>query len=188
MADKALPSPEVLRQLLRYEPETGRLYWLPRGPEHVLRIGRHKAELSAMIWNDLHAGKEAFTASDSAGYKCGSVHDCRFRAHRIIWAIHYGSWPIESIDHIDGNRANNTISNLRDVAHKVNCQNAKRPSHNTSGYVGVSVDRRNPCKWVAKIKVDGRVKQLGTFKSYEAAVLARKNADMQFAFGPSHGA
>lgn len=188
MAKRALPSPEVLRQLLRYEAETGKLFWLPRGPEHMTRIGRHVPELAASIWNDRFAGKEAFTATDHAGYKCGSVQCHQLRAHRVAWAVHYGAWPENTIDHIDGCRANNSISNLRDVSHKTNCQNTKRPSHNTSGHIGVARNPRSHGKWVATIKVDGRLTHLGTFSSYDEAVSARKTANIAFGFGPSHGA
>lgn len=187
MADKALPSPEALRQLLRYEPDTGKLFWRERSSEHILKSGRHTPELAASIWNNQHAGREAFTAADGAGYKCGAVYGRNFRAHRVIWAIHYGSWPVNSVDHIDGCRENNSILNLRDVAHNINCQNTKRPSSNMSGHVGVFLDRRHPGRWLARIKVGGRLKHLGTFSSYDDAVLARQRANVRFEFGPSHG-
>jgi hypothetical protein len=70
---KALPSPEVLRQLLRYEPETGKLFWLPRS-EHWFRATSGRSAIHACAnWNARYAEREAFTSVDQNGYRVGTV-------------------------------------------------------------------------------------------------------------------
>ena len=79
MAKRQLPSPEALRQLLRYDPETGKLFWRDRhdmGPQ----------------WNGRYAGAEALGAvCKKDGYKRGNLGRSSLRAHRVIWAICHGS-------------------------------------------------------------------------------------------------
>jgi hypothetical protein len=97
---KELPSPDLLRKLLRYEPETGKLFWRERDREFF------KSDRDYKVWNIRFAGKEAFTASD-CGYKTGKVFGKTYRAHRIIWALQTGAWPRDEIDHIDQDKSNN---------------------------------------------------------------------------------
>jgi hypothetical protein len=102
-------------------------------------------------------------AGNSRGYKRASLDGERFYLHRLVWLLHYGHWPKQEIDHIDGDRSNNAIKNLRDVSHSVNMHNLKSPmSRNKAGYLGVS-----PASWCdryqATIFVDGRHNHLGYF-------------------------
>jgi hypothetical protein len=65
-----------------------------------------------------------------------------YKAHRIVWEIHNGEIPINmQIDHIDGDKNNNTISNLRVVSNKLNSRNSSLRKHNTSGITGVVVNK-----------------------------------------------
>lgn len=172
MADKIIPTPAELRQLLRYEPETGKLYWLPRE-------GMSK-------FNAQFAGHEAFTAKDSRGYGIGTINYGGYYAHRVAWAIYHNAHPEFTIDHIDGNRINNRIINLRDVLSKVNSQNKRIPQNNTTGTVGVYwVKSRN--LWRASISTGGKVKTLGQFHSYEDAVAVRKMAEERYGYHANHG-
>jgi hypothetical protein len=148
MADKPDITPELCRQLLRYEPETGKLFWKARPASFFAHSfnrwgGIKTAETNALIWNRKYAGKEAFTAN-SRGYRTGRMFDWQYFAHRVIWAIVYGEWPVVGmdIDHINGDKSDNRIANLRCVSHQENGQNAKRPNNNTSGRIGVSYNRR----------------------------------------------
>ena len=75
MADNHLPPPNELRQLLRYDPETGKLFWLPRA-------GDTRGE---RFFNTRFAGKEALTYL-SKGYRVGSINDADAKAHRVAWA------------------------------------------------------------------------------------------------------
>ena len=182
---KELPSPELLRKLLRYEPETGKLFWRERTPD-LFKDGKYSAERNCAAWNGAWSGKEAFTAIDGQGYKVGSIFCCDYTAHRVIWAMVHGEWPIKQIDHINGIRDDNRITELRDVTHEENSKNQKRPLTNTSGVVGVSWYGRVQ-KWHARIQVGGKPKHLGYFTDFNEAVAARKAAEVKHGFHENHG-
>lgn len=184
MADKPDISVELLRQLLRYEPETGKLYWRAR-TESMFCDKKHTAAHNAAKWNARYSGKEAFTAFLD-GYKRGAVFTRHYRAHRIIWTMVHGNWPDDEIDHINGNRADNRISNLRSVGRVCNSQNAKRSSANTSGVTGVRWCK-NRCKWEVQIMVNGRKVNLGRFVNKADAIAVRKSAERQHGFHANHG-
>ena len=180
MSKKELPSPELLRQLLRYEPDTGKLYWKERTPD-MFDDGRCKS------FNSQFANKEAFTFTGRDGYKHGNVLNQRpYLAHRVIWAIVHGKWPLNHIDHINGIRDDNRIVNLRDVSRGQNQRNLKLPTNNTSGVIGVSWANREK-KWNAYITVDRRRRSLGYFTDFAEAVSARKEAEAKYDFHPNHG-
>lgn len=178
MAKRDLPAQEVLLQLLDYEPATGRLIWRPR-PEHAFPSRRH-----ARTWNTLHAGREALVNITPNGYKAGAINGKRFYAHRIIWKMTCGYDPVE-IDHINGNRIDNRIENLREVTRAVNNRNMGRGARSSRDF-GV---RPSPTagKWCAVISVGNWPRHLGTFDTYEAALAARKEAERRLGFHPNHG-
>ena len=183
MADKPLPPPELLRQLLRYDPATGVLVWLPRSPE-LFEDGAFSATQRARVFNGKNAGKEAFTAP-SHGYRVGRIFDVMHPAHRVIWAMQTGQWPTGDIDHIDGDRSNNRWGNLRDVPHAVNNQNMKRAINNTSGCTGVSWCKRSG-HWETYIGDGKNRERLGCFANLEDAVFARKSAERIRGYHPNH--
>lgn len=186
MADRELPSPTLLRQLLDYNPETGKLYWRMRSPEHFAE-GTYSADRRCKSWNKANAGKEAFTHVMGIGYAQGSVNNRLLLAHRVIWAIQTGEWPQGDIDHINGDRSDNRWPNLRDVSHAINLRNAAGKSSNASGVTGVSF-RPERGKWRARVMVDGRERCLGHFESFDDAVAARKRAMQSDGFTSRHGA
>jgi hypothetical protein len=108
------------------------------------------------------------------------------QAHRVIWALVYGSWPVNHIDHIDGNGLNNRIENLRDVDAAGNAKNRKRYDRNTSGVSGVTWSK-NRSRWVARIRVNGRLIHLGSFTDLSDASNARSKAEASYGFHPNHG-
>lgn len=90
-------------------------------------------------------------------------------AHRLAWLFVHGHWPEADIDHINGDRSDNRIDNLRCVTRQHNLMNQRRPrSDNTTGYLGVCVDRARG-EFQARLQVSGRVKHLGRFDNAEAA-------------------
>lgn len=183
MAKKPLPTPDELRQLLRYEPETGKLFWRARTPE-MFADGGHTAAHVCARWNSKFSGKEAFTAC-SRGYPVGAIWGTNIQAHRAAWAIYHGEWPTHRIDHIDGNPGNNRIENLRDVTQAENMRNISRRSDNTSGATGVYW-RKQRMKWGAYIKAD-KIIPLGSFKTFDEAVAARKEAEKALGYHSNHG-
>lgn len=186
MAKTDLPTPEELRKLLRYEPDTGKLFWRARSVALFSSTGRRSANHACALWNSRFAGKEAFTADDGGGYKSGGIFCRLHRAHRVIWALHHDEWPTHEIDHINGVKDDNRIVNLRDVSHIENSRNTRRSSNNTSGHMGVGWNKARG-KWEARIKV-GRQIYLGLFDVFEDAVAARKAAEIKYGFHENHGA
>jgi hypothetical protein len=103
-----------------------------------------------------------------------------YAAHRLAWFLINGE--IDSnhqIDHIDGDRSNNRISNLRLATHADNCRNIGLPKHNRSGVKGVHFHKQNG-KWRAQIKLNGKRHWLGNFERIEDAKFAYDNASKTF--------
>jgi hypothetical protein len=177
---RELPDPELLRKLLRYEPETGKLFWNHRPLE---MFGKKRIWAT---WNTRWAGREAFTSTDGHGYQQGQLLSRRMHAHRVIWAVMTGRWPTGQIDHINGVRNDNRLLNLREVSVSENRKNQRRRLNNTSGVTGVSW-AHDKQKWLADIRVDGKQIYIGRFDDFEDAVAARKAAEKTYGFHPNHG-
>lgn len=185
MTKNSLPPPKLLRKLLEYEPETGLLFWKARGENSQ--------------WDGRFAGKEAFTTTLKSGYRFGRIYYAGFYAHRVAWAIYYDAWPVFQIDHLNGIRSDNRIENLRSATQSENSKNSAIPSHNTSGVVGVSWDKKAK-KWASHIGVytpdyitrsghkrNSRKLHLGYFDTLEDAKRVRKRAEQEHGFQEGHG-
>jgi hypothetical protein len=106
--------------------------------------------------------------------------------HRIAWIYIYGAWPTYEIDHIDGNRLNNRIDNLRDVPHAENLRNCKTRKDNSSGTVGVAyVSER--AMWKAYIHHNNKMINLGNFNTKKEAAEVRRQAEIKYQYHPNHG-
>jgi hypothetical protein len=184
MAAKALPAQDVLLQLLSYNPETGKLFWKARGPEWF-SDGRLSAQKTADWWNKRFAYKEAFTAREASGYASGGIFGVIHKGHRVIWVMTHGKIKGE-IDHINGDRSDNRLCNLRDVSRVVNCHNRALNTNNASKISGVFFHSATQ-KWVAKIGIGMSSVHLGVFDSFNEAVAARKAAEREYGFHPNHG-
>lgn len=136
-----------------------------------------------------HSKKGWFRGTkQKTGYRRMGIGYLEHMVHRLAWAIHYGAWPRFEIDHIDGNRDNNRIKNLREVNHTENSRNAKLSKWNTSGVCGVhysSECTNNP--WYAKIRHDGENIYLGYFATKKEAIRARKDAESKYGYHMNHG-
>jgi hypothetical protein len=87
----------------------------------------------------------------------------------VAWLLYYGEWPRHDIDHIDMNKLNNKIDNLRECSGKiVNSHNAPLPLNNTSGYHGVTLHKKTG-KWMAQIKINRKNTYIGLFAKPEDA-------------------
>lgn len=107
--------------------------------------------------------------------------------HRVIWQIHHGEIPPGlRIDHINGNRTDNRIENLRTVSITDNNRNAKLQHLNRSGIHGVYFLKKSSSFRVT-IGVDGKCLTLGHFKCFLDAAAARKSAELWYGFHPNHG-
>lgn len=168
MTETSLPSPEILRKLLRYDPETGKLFWRERGVEFF------KDECFCRSWNTKWAGKEAFKANLN-GYKGGGVLGKTYKAHRVIWAMEKGYWPKYDIDHINHNTKDNRLENLRDSEKFQNMANMSRHKDSLSKYLGVCWSGKHK-KWKAEISKRGNRFHLGLFGDQTSAALAYDEA------------
>ena len=148
---------EYLRSILHYSPETG--------------IFTRKVRTSPRVKVGDVAG-----CPDGGGYMQIRVQSRLYLAHRLAWLHVYGVWPEDQLDHINRNRSDNRIANLREVTNKQNLQNAGKYSHNTSGHSGVSWYKRDS-KWIAHIRHNQKLIHLGCFATIEEAVAARKAAE-----------
>jgi hypothetical protein len=113
------------------------------------------------------------------GYRYIWFQDRQHLEHRVAWYLHYGQWPKQPVDHINGNRADNRISNLRLASPSENGRNRCRPKNNTSGFKGVSWNPKRKL-WQATIKYEGSNKNLGSFATREKASLAYNRAALLF--------
>jgi len=168
-----MPDQQTLQNLLDYNPLTGMLLWKPR-------LGQGNRS-----WNTRYAGKPAFTAVDHKGYQVGAINGTNYRAARVIYKLCHGV-DAHQVDHIDGNRLNNRIDNLRAVTGQQNQQNMKRCTRNKSGVTGVSWNTEKN-RWDAKITHNKKTILLGRFTDFDEAVATRKQAENEFGFHPNHG-
>lgn len=183
---KHLPNPALLRKLLRYEPDTGKLFWRERPVEMFNDGSRGGAKAACGQWNSRWAGKEAFTAGNGTGYRRGRIFYRQHLSHRVIWAMETGAWPDGEIDHKDHDRSNNIFDNLREATHAENMKNQTMRSTNTSGIMGVYWDKINR-KWVANIFSTGKRRYLGTFTDKQDAIGARVAAEIKYGYHENHG-
>jgi HNH endonuclease len=177
------PSVGYLHQLLRYDAEAGKLYWRARTPA-MFTDGHNTAIQNCRTWNTKNAGNEAGTINDQ-GYRIIMIHRQRYRAHRIIWAMHTGEWPVGEIDHESGDRSDSRFENLRDVTPQINRQNRAMSRRNTSGVMGVSWSKAMN-KWHAYIGTPPRL-TIGYFADLADATAARKAAEADYRYHPNHG-
>lgn len=171
MADQALPSPDILRQLLHYDPDTGALIWRKR--------------ISDPRWSRRWAGQPALSSQHPEGYLKGAIFARHVLAHRVAFAMYHDRWPT-LVDHINGMRSDNRIANLREVSLSENRMNSKRPVTNTSGHMGVSLCKATG-EWWACIRVGGVTMSLGYFKDKSDALAAREAAEKMHGFHENHG-
>ena len=134
-----------------------------------------------LVWKKkrqgIHVGQLAGNVDPTIGYQRVKINGVRHFTHRLIFAYHHGYMP-RNIDHADRNKINNRIANLREASTAQNAWNASVPKTNTSGFKGVSWHKHQN-KWIASIRLFGKLKYLGYFKTAEEAHEAYKKAAME---------
>jgi uncharacterized protein YdaU (DUF1376 family) len=135
---------------ITYEPDTGLFRWAVSGR------GIQKGAI---------AGSNA-----TDGYKQVRVGFKTYRAHRLAWFLTHHAWPDGEIDHINGDRADNRLCNLRVVARATNMQNQRR-AHNDNhscGLLGVTWNKQHK-RWQSKLQVNKKMHHVGYFETAESA-------------------
>jgi hypothetical protein len=142
-----------LEDVLRYEPGTGKFFWLVARPRKT-RAGDPAGHLN------------------KAGYIEIRYNHITYQAHRIAWYLHTGEDPAAlQIDHVNGDPADNRIANLRPATPAQNAKNIRKRKGTTSKYKGVTW-RQKIGKWETQIKIDGKSMYLGCYADELDAHLA----------------
>lgn len=147
-----------LKDVLFYDQETGIFRW-------VMTMGNRVAGSIA--------GSRTFH-----GYRRIRIDNIPYFSHRLAWFYVHERWPLDEIDHINGNRVDNRIINLREADRSINQHNQRNAhrSPKSSGLLGVTWDARKG-KWQAQITLHGKNHFIGRFSSAEiahAAYVAKK--------------
>ena len=154
--------PSNLRDVLRYEPQTGAFFWL---------VSRGRVA----------AGDQAGTL-DKDGYVQIKFDGTFYKAHRLAWYFKTGEWlrSDQGLDHKTPDPSDNRWGNLRRATQTQNRRNKNynTPVNNTSGQMGVTW-RKSLNKWQAQIVVDDRCIYLGIYENFDDAVAARKRAERE---------
>ncbi|MCZ4330769.1 HNH endonuclease [Castellaniella denitrificans] len=142
---------EELKQICNYDPATGIFTWAQESP------GNHER-------GDVMGSKHI------EGYLRALIGGHRIMLHRAAWLYVYGHFPKDGIDHINGNKADNRISNLRECDNAQNVQNQRRARiDNKSGTLGVHYRAQKANPWHAHIGIGGKQIHIGCFPTREAA-------------------
>ena len=158
---------DLLNELFDYDKETGNLIWKNKPAKKV------------------KAGAIAGSATDN-GYIKITINQKKYRAHRLVFLMHKGYLP-KTLDHINGDRKDNRIENLRPATVSQNAMNRDISSKNKSGYKGVWWDKHKN-KWRAVIKTSGERIHLGYFANVEEAgqVMRKAREELHGSFA-NHG-
>ena len=160
----------LLKEALYYNGETGKFTWKQRPIQHFKK-GVRTAEQKCGMFNRRYAGTKAINSKTSNGYYAGTLFGKHIKAHQAAWAIFYGKWPDQEIDHIDRNPLNNKIKNLRLASRQENSCNRSiyKRRVNTSLFKGVS---KVGSRWKAAIDTGGNRTYIGLFKTEVVAAVA----------------
>ena len=156
--DGTIVSYEQVRELLDYDDVSGNLFWVSD------KRSRVKGRVAGGV--------------DRDGYRYLVVNQRKYKSHRIIWLWYHGYYPENDIDHIDGDKTNNRIGNLRETVDFCNCRNRGLRKDNKTGVPGIHWNARLG-KWAARITNLGERHHLGYFSTIREAVVQRHAAEIE---------
>ena len=157
----AILAQETLKSLMHYDPDTGVFTW---------KVAPRRG---------ISAGSIAGVIKKDSGYVLVGVSGKEYRAHRLAWLYVFGEFPPYDLDHINRNRSDNRIDNLRMATRAENMQNGSKRKTNTSGHVGVRWYSQAQ-KWKAEIGVNYKNISLGYHSNLEQAIAARKAGELKY--------
>lgn len=169
----------IVANRVHYDSDSGLMTWKQKHG-----IGR-----DVIRWNAQFAGKQCGSVTNrgymSITVAAGKQH-FRISVHRLAWLIVYGELPKTQIDHINRNRSDNRISNLRLSDPSANMRNRSKNKNNTSGVTGVSWNESRKI-WESRVGACGKIKHLGYFKNFNDAVTSVKRFRAANDFSENHG-
>ena len=173
---------DLIKSLLDYNYDTGVFTWKER------EASLFSKPRDMLGWNKRYSKKEAGypTVYGRNKYHRIGIFGGKYFAHRLAWLYVFGSWPINQIDHINGDGLDNRIFNLRSVTVQENGKNIRLPKNNTSGVIGVCWDKQYS-KWKAYMVIKGKYKVIGIFDDLALAKEARKKAEKENGYHENHG-
>lgn len=160
---------QQIAKVLKYDPTTGTLIWI----------------------SNLHSKRaipnsRAGSLVSTTGYRSITLFGRSYLEHHLIWFITYGVWPQGQIDHINQQRDDNRIINLREVTKSENARNRSRNPHSKLGEHGVWYNKRTN-KYVAEITLNGKKVYQKSFDDIDEAINTRKEVSIQLGFHENHG-
>ena len=161
------PTQKELLEYLSYDADTGILTWIKKPSKKIVLNSR--------------AGSQTET-----GYRTLYFKGKKYQEHHVIWCIVHGQFPTMQIDHIDQDRSNNAINNLREVSQSENSRNRARARRTRLGEVGIWWCRRRR-KYVAEITLNRKKVYQKTFDDIDDAIRERKAKALELGFHENHG-
>lgn len=155
----------LLKQKLSYDKTTGVFTW---------KTGKYKGRCAGTI-----AGTKP-----NQGYVRINIDKKEYKAHRLAWLYIYGSFPVKQLDHVNRNRVDNKIDNLRLADDALNSKNQSIYKNSPTGYHGVTA---HGTRWRARINVGGKKIHLGVFDTIKEAAKCRAEAEVKYGFHQNHG-
>jgi len=165
MKVRELPELEKLNKQFHYDFATGLLY-------------RKKLRSGSFVLKEVGSPLNGYVVVGSGG--------ATYYAHRIIWKMMAGEDFSGEIDHINGDRSDNRIENLRQVSKQENRKNRKRPKSNTTGHMGISWNKRS-CAYRVRLAVNKKTHYLGYYKELDDAIKAWEKGREYYGFHKNHG-
>lgn len=161
-------SHDALIQLLDYAPDTGHFTWRTKPSKNI------------------HAGTRAGRVDVSTGYRYINIQGKRYAEHRLAWFYVHKQMPKYLIDHINHDRADNRLENLRQVTVSENARNRTKNTHSRTQEVGIWYNKRTH-KYIAQIRLHGRKVFQKAFDDIDDAIAARKQKAKELGFHENHG-
>lgn len=156
-----------LKHLLDYNSDNGLFYW--------------KVQKGSSA-----PGSLAGTINKNGRYITICIDRRSYYAHRLAFLYASGRFPLYTVDHINGNKLDNAMLNLRDVPQSENNKNARKRYNNSSGHSGVAWSKPQK-KWYAQIGGEKNRKFLGLFSELSEAIAVRKAAEIEYGYHKNHG-
>jgi hypothetical protein len=169
-----------LEDLLEYDPATGMLRWKrPKGERMQINMHQQsrrqtKGWFQGFLDTD---GYRRFAIPDGRHARTGKVRQRQLCVHYVAWYLMTGQYPVNDIDHINQNRADNRWTNLRAASRSENMRNLRVRPVSKTGYIGVSPFGK---KFLAQITVNYQNIYLGVFSTLEEAVAVRREAELKY--------